>query len=402
MSCPSAIRPIRRTARAHYRARVLTRVRSLVLSVWRLPAAPDARPAGPLDYAFVVVAAVVAVIEVAVLRTDLPFRWLSLAGFLAWLPTLLVRRTMPLLTVSAFAAVMLALLVVTSTTAASAPGDLNTAVVALLIPYSLARWASGAGAAEGLTLFFVVASISLVSQDVSAADRIGGTAVVVAAVALGAAGRARSMLRTRQLDDVRRLERERLARDLHDTVAHHLTAIAISAQAGLAVADRQPEAAADALRRIDEEATRTLAETRKVLRMLRTDDEPRERPLDDLLGLASSGPGPTVEVAVDGDLDGLSPTAAAALQRIAQEAVANARRHARDATFVQVRVAREPDCVELVVTDDGRGSTGSGDGFGIAGMTERAALLGGRLEAGSLAPLVGWRVTARLPLEEVR
>ena len=54
------------------------------------------------------------------------------------------------------------------------------------------------------------------------------------------------------------------------------------------------------------------------------------------------------------------------------------------------------------MTDDGRGSTGSGDGFGIVGMTERAVLLGGRLEAGSLAPLVGWRVTATLPLEEAR
>jgi signal transduction histidine kinase len=326
----------------------------------------------------------------------------SLAGFLVWLPTLLVRRTAPLVTVTVFAAVVLAELVVSWTTAGPVPGDLNTAVVGLLIPYSLARWASGAGAAAGLTLFFAVAGTSLVAQDLPAGDRIGGTAVVVAATALGAAVRARSMLRTRQLDDVRRLERERLARDLHDTVAHHLTAIAITAQAGLAVADRRPEAATDALRRIDEEATRTLAETRKVLRMLRTDDEPRERPLADLLGLASSGPGPTVAVEVDDDLDDLSPTVAAALQRIAQEAVANARRHARDATFVRVRVTRQQDCVELVVTDDGRGSTGSGDGFGIVGMTERAARLGGSLDAGSLAPRAGWQVTARLPLEEAR
>ena len=98
----------------------------------------------------------------------------------------------------------------------------------------------------------------------------------------------------------------------------------------------------------------------------------------------------------------LSLEAATHLLRIAQEAVANARRHARDATFVQVRVTREDDSVRLVVTDDGRGSAGSGDGFGIVGMTERATLLGGHLEAGSLAPLVGWRVTATLPLEEAR
>ena len=381
---------------------MLAQIRSVALSVWRLPAPPDARPAGRLDYAGVGVAAVLAVIEVTVLRPDLPFRWLSLAGFLVWLPTLLVRRTRPTLTVTVFGAVIVALLVVSWVTDGPPPGDLNTSVVALLIPYSLARWARGKDAVGGLVLFFVIAGSSLVSQHVPVADRIGGTAVVVAAVALGAVVRAQSMLRTRQLDDVRRGERERLARDLHDTVAHHLTAIAITAQAGLAVAGREPAAATDALRRIDEEATRTLAETRKVLRVLRTDEEAPERPLADLRGLASSGPGPVVTVAVDDDLDDLSPTVAAALQRIAQEAVVNSRRHARDATSVQVRVTREEDGVQLVVTDDGRGSTGTGDGFGIVGMTERAVLLGGHLEAGSLVPLVGWRVTATLPLEEAR
>jgi signal transduction histidine kinase len=381
---------------------VLAQIRSVALSVWRLPAPRDARPAGRLDHAFVGVVAVLAVIEVAVLRPDLPLRWLSLAGFLVWLPTLLVRRTRPMLTVTVFGAAILALLMVSRVTDGAPPGDLNTAIVALLIPYSLARWARGEDAVMGLLLFLLIAGGSLVAQDLPAADRIGGTAVIVAAVALGATVRARSMLHTRQLDDVRRGERERLARDLHDTVAHHLTAIAISAQAGLAVAGRDPAAATDALRRIDEEATRTLAETRKVLRLLRTDEEAPDRPLADLRGLASGGPGPVVTVAVDDDLEDLSPTVAAALQRIAQEAVANSRRHARDATFVQVRVTREEDGVQLVVTDDGRGSTGSGDGFGIVGMTERAVLLDGRLEAGSLAPLVGWRVTATLPLEEAR
>ena len=148
------------------------------------------------------------------------------------------------------------------------------------------------------------------------------------------------MLRTRQLDDVRQLERERLARDLHDTVAHHLTAIAITAQAGLAVADSRPDGATDALRRIDEEATRTLAETRKVLRMLRTEDEPADRPLDDLAGLAApAGPGPAVEVVIADGPD-LTPTIAAAVQRIAQEAVANARRHAREPRSCGCRSSR--------------------------------------------------------------
>ena len=378
---------------------MLTRVRSLALSVWRLPAAPDARPPGRIDHAFVAVVAVLAVVEVVLVNPDLDGRWLGLAAFLAWLPSLLVRRTMPLVTAGTFVVVAAALGVVEWTTG-GAPADLGTAIVALLIPYSLVRWATGKDAVLGLALFAMVAATSLYTQDLPTGDRIGGISVIVAAVALGIAVRARSMLHTRQLDDVRRDERERLARDLHDTVAHHLTAIAISAQAGLAVADDRPEAAKDALRRIDEEATRTLAETRQVVRMLRTDSpdgvEAPERPLDDLAGLASyDGHGPRLEVQLADGLE-LAPTLAAALHRIAQEAVANARRHAHGATTVRVRVARRADGVELTVTDDGRSASRPGPGFGILGMTERATLLGGRLDAGP-TPSGGWQVSAALP-----
>ena len=382
----------------HYGSAVLTLVRQL----WRLPAPPDARGPGRLDQALVVAAAAIGILE-AVLRPDMVGRWWSLGLFLAWVPTLLVRRTHPVAMTITFVATVVVEQVAARVTDGPLPDDLNTAVVALLVPYSLTRWASGRDAADGLCLFLLVALTSLLSQGLSTGDRIGGVAVVVAAVAVGAALRTRSMLRTRQLDDVRRLERERLARDLHDTVAHHLTAIAISAQAGLAVAEARPEAARDALRRIDEEATRTLAETRKVVQLLRTEDEAPHRPLEDLRGLAGTdGAGPAVVVEVADGLDDLSPTVAAALQRIAQEAVANARRHARDATTVTVCAERRGDRVVLTVTDDGHGSVSGGDGFGIIGMTERAHLLGGHLEAGPPAPRAGWRVTADLPVEEVR
>lgn len=372
---------------------------TLARSLWRLPAPPDVRPPGRIDYVFVALVGVLAVVEVTVLRPDLDRPWLSLASFLVWLPTLLVRRTRPLLMAATFAVVSSALVVV-GWTSGVAPTDLNTAVVGLLIPYSLTRWANGRDAVVGLALFLLVAGTSLITQYLVPADRIGGAAVVVAAAAIGAALRTRAMLRTRQLDDVRQLERERLARDLHDTVAHHLTAIAITAQAGLAVADSRPDAATDALRRIDEEATRTLAETRKVLRMLRTEDEAPERPLDDLAGLAApAGPGPAVEVVIADGLE-LAPTVAAAVQRIAREAVANARRHAQGATIVRVNVDQKLDQVELTVTDDGRPTTASGPGFGVLGMTERAELLGGRLAAGPTNG--GWRVTALLPAGDVQ
>ncbi len=374
---------------------------SLVRSVWRLPAPPGARPVGPYDVALVVVLGALAVLEAAVWRPDLAWRWISLTEFLVWLPTLLVRRTRPLLPAAVFFVVVSASLVL-GWFDGTAPGDLNTAVVGLLIPFSLTRWAKGRDLVVGLGLFLLVAGTSLLTQDLVPADRIGGSAVVVAAAAVGAALRTRSMLRGRELEDVRRLERERLARDLHDTVAHHLTAIAISAQAGLAVSDSRPEAATDALRRIDEEATRTLAETRKVVRLLRTAGEAPDRPLDDLAGLAArSEHGPGVVVEVGEGLDGLPPTVAAAVHRIAQEAVANARRHARGATEVRVRATATGDAVELTVIDDGEPAPRQVRGFGIVGMSERAALLGGTLEAGPSEPR-GWRVRAVLPRGDVR
>jgi signal transduction histidine kinase len=327
-------------------------------------------------------------------------RWVALVAFLVWLPTLLVRRTRPMLMAGVFLVAVFVLWGWARITEVALPDDLNTAVVGLLIPYSLARWARGEDAVVGLLFFWTAASTSLWSQEISPEDQAGGTAVVVAAIAVGAAVRTRSMLHNRQLDDVRQSERDRLARDLHDTVAHHLTAIAITAQAGLAVAGTRPEAATDALRRIDEEATRTLAETRKVLRMLRTDGDVPERPLDDLAGLASTDDRPRVEVHLADDLD-LSPTVGAAVHRIAQEAVSNARRHAMGATLVRVVVEKTDDEVALEVTDDGRPVASAGAGFGILGMTERAELLGGRLTAGPVTG-GGWRVVAHLPTGEVR
>lgn len=368
--------------------------------LWRLPAPPrtaaEEERSARIDLGVVVFTAVSGVLEAAFVDPAPAWRWVSLAALLVWLPTLPLRRSRPLVPVMVFTATVVAVDVV-GQVSGDRPGDLSAAVVALAIPYSLARWAPGREAVLGLALFGLVAVTSLVAQDLAAGDRVGGTAVVVAAVALGAAMRSRGMLRGRELDDVRRGERERLARDLHDTVAHHLTAIAISAQAGLAVADTDPTAAKDALRRIDEEATRTLAETRTVVRALREDGAAPDRPLDDLAGLAApaASGGPAVRVHLE-DVDGLSPTVAAALHRIAQEAVSNARRHARQATLVDVRVTRRGSEVELVVSDDGRAQPPGPDGFGVVGMTERAALLGGTLSAGP-ADAGGWRVRAVLP-----
>ena len=119
----------------------------------------------------------------------------------------------------------------------------------------------------------------------------------------------------------------------------------------------------------------------------------------DIEQLATTGPvQPLVEVTLTGELQDLSPSVEAAIYRLAQESVTNARRHARHATRVSVRVAGEADRVLLTVDDDG--STGSPhrspDGYGLVGMRERATLLGGTFAAGPIADR-GWRVEANLP-----
>ncbi|SHI53639.1 Histidine kinase-like ATPase domain-containing protein [Nocardiopsis flavescens] len=103
-----------------------------------------------------------------------------------------------------------------------------------------------------------------------------------------------------------------------------------------------------------------------------------------------------MEVRVDDGLDDLPPEVAATVHRLAREAVTNARRHARGATRVRVRVTADDTSVHLRVADDGDPAPRRPAGYGITGMAERAALLGGTCEAAP-NPGRGWTVTARLP-----
>ena len=158
----------------------------------------------------------------------------------------------------------------------------------------------------------------------------------------------------------------------------------------------------DALKVIEEEASRTLAEMRSIVGVLREHEEPElapQRGVADLNQLADRvGDRPRVEVHLSGDLDDLGPSVGAAVYRIAQESITNAVRHARHATRISVSVAGDDDWVRLTVRDDGdASSTGRhSTGYGLVGMTERAMLLGGTLEAGP-GPDRGWTVNAVLP-----
>lgn len=336
-----------------------------------------------------------------VLREHLVWRPVATAAAVIVICTLLWRRTHPLATV----AIAFGTVIVLDIAALIGPGEtigLYTTAAILLLPYSLARWGSGREVAIGLAIILVALVMGIVSDYTGVVEAVAGTIFLLFFPTLGATVRYWTTSRSRELDQVRLREREQLARELHDTVAHHVSAIAIRAQAGRVVAVSHPEAAVDALAVIEKEASRTLAEMRIMVRGLRDADVLALAPqpgLADLKRLASSDL-PRVEVELSGDLAELGPSVEAAIYRIAQESITNAVRHARQATRVAVVVTGEKDCVRLTIRDDGDADSVPRNalGYGLVGMTERAMLLGGSFEAGpGPGPDRGWAVVAVLP-----
>lgn len=366
-------------------------------ALWDAPAASPPPPRRVWrDWVLVGVLPPLIVIEAA-LRTDVADRWVWAVVLVALVPTLLWRRIRPL--------TMLAAAFAVGTVVGLATGgdpQLFTTSYFLILVYAVMRWGSGRAMLGGAALVLAGIAVPALFEPPPLADLIGGLAVVVATSTLGVAFRWRAGERERELEGVRLLEREQLARDLHDTVAHHVSAIAIQAQAGTAVAPHDPAAAAEVLRVIEGEASRTLDEMRSMVRVLRRADDAELAPapgIADVRRLAhDANGGPSVEVRVggDGEADALPPAVGAAVFRIAQEAVTNARRHARHATRIEVHVRADADGVRLEVSDDGEPAASASAGYGLTGMTERAALLGGTCTAGP-APDRGWVVTAVLP-----
>lgn len=377
-------------------------MRSLLRSVLADPRAPDAPARVWRDWVLVGVLVPTAVVE-AVLRPEVPWRWPTLALTLVLLPTLLVRRTHPLGAVAAGFGAGCALSIAQIAADLPEPFGLDTLAFLLLSLYALARWGSGREVLIGTTIVMITATVAVIADSTSVGDAIGGYAVVVIVMLVGASVRFLTRARRRELEQVRSSEREHLARDLHDTVAHHVSAIAISAQAGLAVRASRPEAAVDALRVIEGEALRTLAEMRAMVGVLRHDEPAELAPtpsLADVARLAGSGParGPLVEVEIDEGLDDVIPAIATTVFRLAQESITNARRHARRATRIVVQLGGDADTIRLSVTDDGDpvDRHRAPAGYGVVGMIERADLLGGTCHAGP-GPTRGWVVTAEIP-----
>lgn len=322
------------------------------------------------------------------------------------------RRTHPLAAVVfTFGAMTMATLA--SFAAGADEIGLYSTVFVVLVPYSLFRWASGRDAAIGLAIIVVIAEINgaaaAVAQSAAGAlfeAFIGSVLIFLLPAAVGALVRYELRVRASELERVKLSEREQLARELHDTVAHHVSAIVIQAQAGHTIAESDPEGAVDALKVIEEEASRTLTEMRLMVSALREDqaaDLAPQHGVADIERLArNAGSAPAITVEISGDLDDLGSAVNAAVYRLAQESITNAARHAQHATRINVSVTGDASNVRLSVRDDGdTDSTGRTlTGYGIVGMNERATLLGGTLEAGP-NPDRGWSVNAVLPKAEI-
>lgn len=199
-------------------------------------------------------------------------------------------------------------------------------------------------------------------------------------------------------------ERLRMARDLHDGLGHHLTALSIQLQAAEKLVLANPEVAAETIHNSRGEIQAALKEVRQSVAAL------REAPVDihnlpQVIGALVEETGKRIGLRARFDLAGnpadLSPAAAMTLYRAAQEGLTNVQKHATDAQEVYVCLSYEPARVRLTIEDDGKDAKDCRDetGFGLAGLRERAHLLNGSLDCGE-RPQGGFYVSIDLPLNE--
>lgn len=201
-------------------------------------------------------------------------------------------------------------------------------------------------------------------------------------------------------------ERTRIARELHDLVAHRVSMITVQAGAAQTVAQSDPARAMQAMEAVEQAGREALEELRQVLGVLRADGAPGA--LGPMHGLAdipelvaeTERAGVDVSLSTDGTPDALPARVDLASYRIVQEALTNVVKHAGPDPGAEVRLSADDGALTIEVIDRGSGvSTLPGSGQGLVGMRERAALLGGSFEAGP-RPDGGFRIMARLPLKD--
>jgi signal transduction histidine kinase len=283
----------------------------------------------------------------------------------------------------------------------------STLVALLVASYSVGAYADRVGAAAGLATVLALN----VPYSADASDFAFGVVVFGGAWLAGCVVRRERVLTdalARVQAERERVavaeERARIARELHDVVAHSVSTIVVQAEAGEALLDREPERAREAFEAIRGSGRQALVELRRLLGLLRRDEEelalvpqPSLEHLDALVDYVR-GVGLPVRVEIEGERRRLPPGVDLSAYRIVQEALTNALKHGGRARAV-VRVRYSADDLELEVVDDGpAASNGATGGHGLTGMRERVRLYGGELETGR-RPEGGFAVRARLPVD---
>ncbi|HCU50558.1 MAG TPA: two-component sensor histidine kinase [Micromonosporaceae bacterium] len=251
-------------------------------------------------------------------------------------------------------------------------------------------------------LMTLVGVVMLVAVGYAVAG-LGSLAALMAPVLLGPSTSERIAALETKADQL--AERNRLARELHDSVGHALTVTTLQAAAAQRVLDNDPEFARKALSAIEETGRAAMEDLDHVLGLLR---EPGpfsrvpQRTLADLTRLVADAQttGLVVETSVDGSLDRVSPAVSREAYRIVQESLTNVVRHA-NAAPVSLRLSVDGRTLTIEISNPLEGDTEKGPGgSGLNGMRDRVALLGGRFSAGPIPDGSAWRVEAQLPTGE--
>jgi signal transduction histidine kinase len=336
---------------------------------------------------------------------------LALLPLLMGVPLVLRRRSPLLMWIAIWAGLALQDLITDRP-----PRGLEFMFVLFAAAYSLGAYASLRRAVAGLVVTFPVMAEITDKGGLNFTQHRGGAAVALSLLQIlafwlagvlvrarrhAASLAARSAALQRRAEQATAAERARIARELHDIVAHHLSVIVL--QAAGARASGKPAGAT--LEKIENSARQALSETRHMLGVLRdTDEETGLAPqpgIGELDALAASvrAAGLPVNLVVHGDPAGLPAAADVSVYRIVQEALTNVLKHAGPAR-ADVAIGCAQEAITIEITDNGTGQPRNGipsSGHGLAGMRERAAVFGGDLRAGP-RPGGGFAVRARLPL----
>jgi signal transduction histidine kinase len=368
-----------------------------------LPESSQTEQVRALIPAFALAAAVIAATTDPASRADLVLCALAAAPFLLW--TYLRRVSL----------LALSLAVIIPVVVAQRSGRLEPLLFEVsVLAFVIGRSARSTAASVALGLLAVLAPVaaSLIQDPSQISVWIWIMGIAFPWVFGRAAGRQGELVA--QLEATRRelaqqavlVERRRIARDVHDFVGHGLAAVMLQVTSARHVLHRDPTAAEEALRSAEDVGRRSMRELRRTVALLRSDDEAAVRaPLPSVSEIAAlvdeaRAGGLAVELRRRGDDAEIAPGLGAALYRIAQEALANAARHAPLArTVLELRVG--DGRARLVVATTGptvAAPAGEPDrvGYGLIGMRERAAALGGELSAGPTSE--GWLVSCTLPL----